>query len=107
METLTTQNSKFKLSTTNSYRTSTDRISKPGLVPQVNFFLPIDSNVFLKLIDNAGKIIQIIINGEFLRSGQYSNEITLNNLQPGDYYCVMETQESREVRTIRIKQNNL
>lgn len=103
MEKLASQSSQFQLSTSNSFRVT----PKTGLVPQVNFYLPFDSNVFLKLIDDAGKIIQIIINGEFLCSGQYSNEITLNNLQPGDYYCVMETNESREVRTIRIKENNL
>lgn len=102
MEKLATS-SQFQLSTSNSYRVT----PKSGLVPQVNFYLPFDSNVFLKLIDNAGKIIQILINGEFLRSGQYSNEIILNNLQPGDYHCVMETNESREVRTIRIKESNL
>jgi hypothetical protein len=103
MEKVATQSSLFKLSTSNSYKVT----PKSGLVPQVNFFLPFDSNVFLMLIDDAGKIIKILINGEFLQRGEYSNEITLNHLQPGDYYCVMETQDTREVRTIRIKESNI
>lgn len=97
----------FKLSTTNSYKNTNKRVSKPGLVPQVNFDLPFDSNVFLKLIDNTGKLVRMLINGKFLRRGRYSNEIILNDLQPGEYYCVIETGDSREARAIRVIGNSI
>ncbi|MCB0725430.1 MAG: hypothetical protein KDC73_12105 [Ignavibacteriae bacterium] len=106
MENIASQN-KFKLSTSNSYKSTADLLSKPALIPKVNFNLPFDSNVFLKLLDKSGKIVRIILNGEFLRSGQHSNEIALNDLEPGDYFCVMESGDSKEVRAIRVSESNI
>ncbi len=102
METLNTGISTFKLSTTHSYQLASNSLGKSGIVPQINFNLPFDSIVFLKLTDEKGQTVQILINGDFLKRGHYSNKMELNKLIPGDYNCVIETERYKEIRQIKV-----
>jgi hypothetical protein len=107
METLTTPNHGISMSTMNSYSALNSNTGKAGLIPHINFNLPSDSVVFLKLIDKNGNVVQMLINGDFLTSGSYSNKMNLNELAPGEYFCVIEANNSRETRLIRVLGKNI
>ena len=102
METLNTDISTFKLSTTHSYQLATSNLGKSGIVPQINFNLPFDSIVFLRLTDDDGNTVQVLINGDFVKRGHYSNKMELNKLNPGDYNCIIETDRFKEIRQIKV-----
>lgn len=107
MENLTTHTSGISMSTMNSYPVLNGNSEKSGLVPHINFNLPADSVVFLKLIDKNGNIVQMLINGDFLTSGNYSNKMELSSLSPGEYFCVIEANNLRETRLIRVLAKNI
>lgn len=107
METLTTPNTGISMSTINSYSGLNGNSGKTGIIPHINFNLPKDSVVYLKLIDKNGNVVQMLINGDFLTSGSYSNRMELGNLTPGEYFCVIEANNARETRLIRVSGKNI
>ncbi|MEO6696115.1 MAG: T9SS type A sorting domain-containing protein [Ignavibacteria bacterium] len=58
-------------------------------VTKINYELPKDGNVTLKIFDNTGKEVLTIIN-EFKPAGYYSTEFIGSNLSSGIYYYILK-----------------
>lgn len=54
---------------------------------KIDFALPVESSVSLKIFDITGKEVMNIINNESLKAGYYTAEINSGGLSTGVYFC--------------------
>ncbi|MBX7045476.1 MAG: T9SS type A sorting domain-containing protein [Ignavibacteria bacterium] len=59
-------------------------------VTKIEFALPLNSNVSLKIFDMTGREVARLINNEFRNSGSYSVEFNASNLSSGVYFYKIE-----------------
>jgi len=59
-------------------------------VTRINFDIPKNGNVSLKIFDIQGKVVKTLING-FRQAGSYSAEFNAGNLSSGVYYYKLES----------------
>jgi PKD repeat protein len=57
----------------------------------IRYSLPRDSRVFVGFYDVAGRLVQIVLDRE-MPAGIYQQGVTLGNVNPGVYYCQIQTQ---------------
>lgn len=65
---------------------------------KITFALPQSGNATLVVYDNAGKIVQTLVNNENLNSGTYTREFNALNLSSGVYYYKLTTNNFSETK---------
>jgi len=72
-------------------------------VTRINFDIPKNGNVSLKIFDIQGKLVQTLVNG-FKQAGSYSAEFNAGNLSSGVYYYKLESGNySRVMKMMLVK----
>ena len=102
MEAINSNNSLYRLGMMQSYNIKRKASERLNLIPSINFSLPYDSRVFLRILDACGKIVKDVISGDFLPKGVYSNRVELKGLPPGEYVCELLTDRAKEVKALRV-----
>ncbi|MBI5402146.1 MAG: T9SS type A sorting domain-containing protein [Ignavibacteriae bacterium] len=54
---------------------------------KIDFALPVESSVSLKIYDLSGKEVKSLINNEMMKAGYYTAEINSGGLSTGVYFC--------------------
>ena len=102
MEALNNTNSIYRLGMMQSYNLKRKASERLNLIPSINFSLPYDSKVYLRILDTCGKIVKEIINGDLLVKGFYTNRVELKGLPSGEYVCELLTDKAKEVKALRV-----
>ncbi|NIJ45403.1 hypothetical protein FHR24_001871 [Wenyingzhuangia heitensis] len=69
----------------------------------IDYNIVAEGNVNLIVFDTNGKLISTLVSNEFLKTGNYSNNIETSKFpKPGVYYCRLETNKGVETHKIII-----
>ena len=66
----------------------------------INFSIPKNQNVSLKIYDMMGKEVANLINNEFLKAGEYKADFNAANLSSGVYYYTLKTNEFTSTKSM-------
>jgi hypothetical protein len=69
---------------------------------QIEFSLFENANVSIQIFDAQGKVIETLVNNEFKTQGLYNFQWNSRNFPKGNYYLVLHTNNSREIKKITI-----
>ncbi len=69
---------------------------------QLTFSLESDARVSIRLFDAAGTLKKVLAAGEALQQGSYSLRIDRTGLQPGAYFCVIDTGSGQKIAKFTI-----
>ncbi|HCN37762.1 MAG TPA: hypothetical protein DIS94_08635, partial [Bacteroidetes bacterium] len=67
-------------------------------VTKINFNIPKDSYVKLKIYDMLGREIAILVNNEFKQPGRYTVEFNGSTMSSGIYFYRLETKDFIQTR---------
>jgi hypothetical protein len=66
----------------------------------INFSIPKNQNVSLKVYDMMGKEVASLVNNEFLKAGEYKADFNAANLSSGVYYYALKTDEFTSTKSM-------
>ena len=66
----------------------------------INFSIPKNQNVSLKVYDMMGKEVANLVNNEFLKAGEYIADFNAANLSSGVYYYALKTDEFTSTKSM-------
>lgn len=69
---------------------------------KINFNLPVDSRVSLKVFDMSGKTVSVILNNEFRNANYYTVDFNAAGLSSGVYFYVMSTEKFTQTKKMTI-----
>jgi hypothetical protein len=65
---------------------------------KINFSLPVDSKVSLKIYDMSGRLVSTLINNELKTANYYSINFNGTNLSSGTYFYSIQTDKNNETK---------